>query len=62
MAKEKASSKDPAAVALGSRGGKATALSLSAAQRKASAKKAINARWDRWRAEHPKKKKAGKSK
>jgi hypothetical protein len=46
--------KDPAAVALGKKGGKASAKSLSAEERSERATKAINARWDRYRAEKKK--------
>jgi hypothetical protein len=37
--------KDPAAVALGRKGGKARLKTMTAEERRASAKKAINARW-----------------
>jgi len=40
------SSKDPAAVSMGSRGGKARANSLTPEQRKAIAKKAAKKRWE----------------
>ena len=40
-----AKKKNPAAVALGRRGGKATAEKLTAEERKASARKAVQARW-----------------
>jgi hypothetical protein len=40
-----AKKKNPAAVALGRRGGKATAEKLTAEERKASARKAVLARW-----------------
>jgi hypothetical protein len=58
--------KDPAAVALGRKGGKATAESLTKAERKESAKKAIEARWAAYYAANPdklkSKKKAAKKK
>jgi hypothetical protein len=39
--------KDPAAVALGKKGGKARAENMTAARRKAIAKKAASARWSK---------------
>jgi hypothetical protein len=42
---EKPEGKDPAAVSLGRKGGQARAKSLSAAKRKAIAKKAAQRRW-----------------
>ena len=41
--------KNPAAVQLGRRGGQARAKTLTKAERRAIATKAVNARWDRWR-------------
>lgn len=45
--KTKPPEKDPAAAALGSKGGKATAAKRTAAERSAAAKKAVEARWAR---------------
>jgi hypothetical protein len=44
--------KDPAAVALGRKGGQASASNLTEKERKARAQKAIEARWEKYRAEH----------
>ncbi len=44
---EKDATKDPAAVALGKKGGKARAKSLTPEERKAIAKKAAESRWKR---------------
>jgi hypothetical protein len=43
--------KNPAAVALGRRGGKATARKMTAEQRQESARKAAQARWAKKKAE-----------
>jgi len=48
--KKRKRKKDPAAVLLGARGGKKRAKNMTAAQRSAAARKAINARWDAERA------------
>jgi hypothetical protein len=44
--------KNPVFVCSGRRGGAARAKKLTKAERVESAKKAINARWAKWRAEH----------
>jgi hypothetical protein len=50
-----AEEKNPAAVALGrlgaSKGGKARAANMTPEQRSESARKAVNARWEKWRRE-----------
>jgi hypothetical protein len=45
---------------LGRKGGRARAEALSPEERRASARKAIQARWDRYYAEHPEKKKTAR--
>ena len=57
--------KDPNAVALGRKGGKARAVVLSDERRSEIARRAVNIRWDRVRAERaaakPKRKRGGKA-
>jgi len=50
--------KNPAAVALGRRGGKAWAATLSPGELSEAGRKAINARWKAYYADHPEKLKA----
>ena len=47
--------KDPAAQSLGRRGGKARAASLSPKELSEQARKAIDARWERYYRDHPEK-------
>jgi hypothetical protein len=47
---EKKKRKNPAAVALGRRGGKNSQVNLTPEQRTGLARKAVQARWDKWKA------------
>lgn len=47
--------KNPAAVTLGRKGGKNSRKNLSDEEKRKLARKALEARWSKWRAEHPEK-------
>jgi hypothetical protein len=57
-----AKKKDAAAVRLGRRGGKNSRKNLTDEQARELAQRAVNARWERWRAENPEKAAEGEKK